>query len=292
MVRLWPKLVAWLAWIHRARTGPRGASVVVHPWESGMDNSPAWDEALVAVPEADHRHLKRRDVATVAASQRPTNREYRHYLGIVMALREAGWDTERQVTDSPFAVEDPSFTAITARAAIDLAAVAPQLGEDASQVTRIADDLRAGLSGLWDERAGWFRASNAKTGRRVGPATIAGLFALYADAANDVQRAGLIARLGAWERLVPVTVPSSDPSASTFDADRYWRGPVWVLTNWIVADGLERAGYDNRASSLRALTHSLVENAGFREYYDPRNGEGIGGYGFSWSAALTLAWLT
>jgi hypothetical protein len=28
------------------------------------------------------------------------------------------------------------------------------------------------------------------------------------------------------------------------------------------------------------------------EYYDPRNSQGIGGHGFSWSAALTLAWLT
>jgi hypothetical protein len=31
---------------------------------------------------------------------------------------------------------------------------------------------------------------------------------------------------------------------------------------------------------------------GFTEYYDPRNSAGIGGHGFSWSAALTLAWLT
>ena len=40
------------------------------------------------------------------------------------------------------------------------------------------------------------------------------------------------------------------------------------------------------------MTRGLVEHAGFREYYDPRDGEGIGGRGFSWSAALTLAWLS
>lgn len=292
MRHLWPRLVAWLVWIHRARSGPRGACVVVHPWESGMDNSPAWDEALVAVPEATHRHLERRDVATVAASQRPTNREYRHYLGVVMQLRAAGWDTERQIADSPFAVEDPGFTAITARAAIDLAQITPDLGHDASELTRIVDDLHAGMDRLWDERAGWFRAANVKTGRRVGPPTVAGLFAFYADAASDTQEAGLLARLDAWRRVAPVIVPSSDPNTATFDADRYWRGPVWVLTNWIVADGLARAGHADRAEHLRTLTRTLVENAGFREYYDPRDGEGIGGRGFSWSAALTLAWLS
>ena len=102
--------------------GPHGACVVVHPWESGMDNSPSWDEPLSTVPEATNVHIERRDVATVSAKQRPSTREYRQYLGIVEALRAAGWDTERQPADSPFAVEDPSFTAITARAAADLAA--------------------------------------------------------------------------------------------------------------------------------------------------------------------------
>ena len=29
----------------------------------------------------------------------------------------------------------------------------------------------------------------------------------------------------------------------------------------------------------------------FAEYFDPRDGTGIGGQGFSWSAALTLDWL-
>ena len=125
---LWPRLVAWLAWIERARTGPHLAAVVVHPWESGMDNSPAWDEPLAATPEVSNEHLERRDVVTVSAKQRPSTKEYRHYLGIVSALREAGWDTERQVRDSPFAVEDPAFTAITGRAASDLADIADVCG--------------------------------------------------------------------------------------------------------------------------------------------------------------------
>ena len=70
-----------------------------------------------AYPRRRTEHLERRDVASVAASQRPSNKEYRHYLGIVMQLRDAGWDTERQIADSPFAVEDPGFTAIIGRAA-------------------------------------------------------------------------------------------------------------------------------------------------------------------------------
>jgi hypothetical protein len=43
--------MAWLSWIEPARKGPHGANVVVHPWESGMDNSPSWDQPLSVVPE-------------------------------------------------------------------------------------------------------------------------------------------------------------------------------------------------------------------------------------------------
>jgi glycogen debranching enzyme len=85
-------------------------------------------------------------------------------------------------------------------------------------------------------------------------------------------------------------VASSDPHGEGFDPIRYWRGPVWVLVNWLVADGLVHAGFADRAQALRVETRALVEE-GFTEYYDPRDGAGIGGRGFSWSAALTLDWL-
>ncbi len=150
---LWPHLEAWLSWIERARSGPHGAALIVHPWESGMDNSPSWDEPLSVVPEVGNEHIERRDVATVAAAQRPTSREYRRYLGIVAALRAAGWDTERQPADSPFSVEDPAMTAITARAASDAAAAATVAGIDGGHVAAVGDAMRAGLDALVGRRA-------------------------------------------------------------------------------------------------------------------------------------------
>jgi glycogen debranching enzyme len=72
---------------------------------------------------------------------------------------------------------------------------------------------------------------------------------------------------------------------------RYWRGPVWVLVNWMVVDGLAHAGLDGLARRLREATLALVTREGFCEYFDPRDGTGIGGQGFSWTAALTLSWL-
>jgi mannosylglycerate hydrolase len=293
MSALWPKLVAWLAWIDRARRGPHGASAVVHPWESGMDNSPAWDAPLAATPETSNAHLERRDVKTVSANERPSTKEYRHYLGIVEALRDAGWDTERQMADSPFAVEDPAFTAITARAADDLAALATTVGEDAADVHAIAARARAGIASLWDDELGWYRAFDVRAGTFTGPATVAGLAGMYAGVDDDRsdRTEQVVARLDAWSHAMKFEVASSDPHGDGFDPIRYWRGPVWVLVNWLAADAFARASFTDRASSLCAQTRVLVEQ-GFNEYYDPRDGTGIGGEGFSWSAALTLYWLT
>jgi hypothetical protein len=289
---LLPHLVAWIEWVCRGRRGPHGAVVAVHPWETGMDNSPAWDEPLAATPKETHRHLERRDTRTVAAVQRPTTEEYQHYLGIVAALRAAGWDTEHQSEASPFAVEDPGFTAIAARAADDLAAAARASGDDqtSSAVQARAEQLRAGLEALWDDERRTYRAFDVLAGRAVGPATAGGLVALWAGCRPD-RAAALGARARAWTRAPGAGVMTSDPDADGFDPVRYWRGPVWVLVNWLVAEGARRTGDDSLAEQLRLETRALVAGAGFSEYYDPRDATGIGGTGFSWSAALTLWWI-
>jgi hypothetical protein len=288
---LWPRLVAWAEWLGRARRGPHGACVVVHPWESGMDNSPCWDAPLVAVPSAGNVHLERRDVATVAAALRPTDTDYRHYLGIVEQLRSAGWDTEAQVDASPFAVEDVAFTAIAARGAADLAAVGPEVGEDGAALDSLATQWRAALAALWDDEVGWFRPFDVRAAVALSPLTVGGLVAMWADGADSARVARMLARVDEWSARV-LAVTTCDPSALEFDPVRYWRGPVWVLVNWLVADGCLRAGRADRAEALRRSTLELVAREGFREYYDASTGAGIGGRAFSWSAALTLAWLT
>jgi hypothetical protein len=287
---LWPSMVAWLSWLERARKGPHGACVIVHPWESGMDNSPSWDAPLAAAPEVRDDHIERRDVRTVSAAQRPSQKEYRQYLGIVEKLKAAGWNTERQPEDSPFAVEDPSFTAIAARAAADLAAIASDAGEDGSRVAAMAATFKTGLEAMWDEAESWYRPFDTRRSAFVGPATSVGLVAVWAGVDPERVRA-VVRRIDEWTSGLACGVPTTDPGDVSFDPLRYWRGPVWVLINWLVAQGLEKGGYEDHAESLKATTRGLVDR-GFSEYYDPRNGDGIGGHGFSWSAALTLDWLT
>ena len=84
--------------------------------------------------------------------------------------------------------------------------------------------------------------------------------------------------------------PSTMPAIPGFDAKRYWRGPVWPFMNRLVADGFARYGFADIAERLRRDTRALIEAGGFREYFDPLTGAGLGGQGFSWTAAVWLVW--
>lgn len=60
-------------------------------------------------------------------------------------------------------------------------------------------------------------------------------------------------------------------------------------TNWYLARGLRRHGREDLACVIEDRSAALVEQSGFREYYDPFSGEGFGAEGFSWTAlALDL----
>ena len=83
-------------------------------------------------------------------------------------------------------------------------------------------------------------------------------------------------------------VPSTDPADPRFEPWRYWRGPVWAVVNWMLAEGLWKAGERRLAGDVRAGTGALIRDGGFCEYFDPMTGEGIGGATFSWTAAIAL----
>ena len=67
---------------------------------------------------------------------------------------------------------------------------------------------------------------------------------------------------------------------------RYWRGPTWVNSAWLVWLGLRRLGYAEPAQRMADALSEIVSREGLREYYDPRTGAGLGATDFAWTSLV------
>ncbi len=120
---------------------------------------------------------------------------------------------------------------------------------------------------------------------------------LFAGLASPAQAARLVADHFdnpieyAPNRNSQFRLPSVAKNERGYSPRRYWCGPIWIQMNWMIAAGLRRYGYIVQADSLVHDSLALIEQSGFREYYDPRDGGGCGATDFCWSAALALEML-
>ncbi len=285
--RLFPKLCAWHRWFHRERD-PEGTGLVttIHPWETGMDNSPAWDEALTAF--AVHPELEpyeRRDTSHIDSAQRPSDRDYDRYMTLVQIFREYGYGAEA-VQHSPFRIADIATNAILLRADRDLLLVARELGEPTTQIEGwIARSERA-FARLIEPRSGELRSYDQVRERHLPTTTHAAFLAFWGNAAP----LGLDSHLGQWLAGAKFAVSSMRPDDPAFDRYRYWRGPVWAITNFMIAEGVPEFGRKDLADRNLDDTNALISLSGFFEYFDPLDGRGLGGDEFSWTAAMWLYW--
>jgi hypothetical protein len=148
---------------------------------------------------------------------------------------------------------------------------------------------------LWDERRGLFLDQVMPGGARPAVATWAALAPLaLPDLPPEIGRRlveeHLLDPAAFWTPVPPPSVsarePSYEPGGGRGLVRRYWRGPSWVNSAWLLWIGLLRLGYSEQAAELGRQLCGAVEAAGLREYYDPRNGTGLGARDFAWSALI------
>jgi hypothetical protein len=290
---LFGPLRAWHAYLYRERDllGD-GLAAIRHPWESGQDDSPAWDPALDAIaldPEGVAPYA-RVDLTMAPADERPDPADYDHYIALVECFKRHGYDEVAMREHCPFWVVDPLFNSALAAAGEDLARIADALGEDPAPFRAQAQRTTAGLNArLRHRRFGRYVAYDVRRKRRLWAPVAAGFVPLLTAAPDAAQVGAVLRRLDTpqfWPAGRGIT--SYARHAPGYSRHQYWRGPIWANINWLLIRGLRRHGLDARARRLAGETVAMVRQHGFWEYYDPETGEGLGSERFSWTAALVL----
>ncbi len=281
---LWPKLKAWHDWFFAWRLD-NGAVCVTHPWESGRDNAPDWDISMARIDPVDVGEYHRRDITHVDNDMRPTKYDYDRYIWLVQQGARLKWNQAALLEQNPFRVADPTMTFLLLRAHRDLLLMGEALGLDVSGMSAEIELLEQGAQTLWNEELQSFDSRDVKSGTWCGCISNASYLCWLAGLASERQADHLRRSLDA----VTYGVASLDPSHPMFDGKRYWRGPSWTFMNYLIALGLEEHGHP-LADRLRQVSHDVILNHGFSEYFDPRSGEPAGGPLFTWTAAVWLAW--
>ncbi len=295
--RLYPRLVAQQRYLASARDPDgTGLAAIVHPWESGLDDSPAWDRDFdrIVVPAGALPPYRRRDLEHAAAADRPTDADYARFLYLLTLEREVGYDDARVLATSPFLIVDPLFNAIWLWSEHALAEIAGLVGADPAPHLAAARRIHNALIGkLWVAARKRFCAWDVRRDQREPEDTIVSFGPLLDPDLPPPIVAAICRELESpsfhpRQRGIHYLVPTYDERAADFDPERYWRGPIWLNTNWLLWHGLRQHGRTRLAEEIVASSVALVRQSGFREYFDPLDGSGHGSDRFSWSAALCI----
>jgi len=304
--QIFPALLAYHEWLYRERDPhEEGLALQIHPWETGLDNTPPWMSEL-------HEHLLpwwvrvlqktkldvvagwfRRDTTIVPAAERYSNIDAMALFDAQRRLRRKEYNIDKILDHSLFTIEDLAFNAIFIRANDHLIAIAKTLRAELSEALLKRMDLtKKALDELWDPYTEMYYPRDFVNHKLLKEPSVAALLPLYAGCI-DKERAALLVKSLENAHMFgpPHPVPSVPLNSPWFDPKRYWQGPTWLNMNWLIADGLIRYGYKDHAEALVESSLELVEKGEFNEYYNPLTGEPLGAPNFSWTAAVALDWL-
>ena len=282
------KLKKYLDWFFNYRdTNKIGLVSIIHPWESGLDNSPIWDSSLDKVKIEENLKYERRDLNVSRSSNRPLKKDYDGYITLLNQFKKDKYNPSKIVNDSMFNVIDIGFNSILIRATKDLVEVAKKFNLDFSDLKNKISKSEESLIKFYKDEEHSFFSYDFKNHNLIKVDAISNYFVLFANLQNEDINNKIINKLKEYNSQNEYFFTTVNPKDKTFEETRYWRGPVWINSNWIVYQGLLDKD-KNFSNLIKKKTLELLENKKFHEYYNYKTGECLGANNFSWSAALYL----
>lgn len=213
---------------------------------------------------------------------------------------DCGWDNA-SAFDIGYFVESPDLPAYLMLQMNTLARLAENLGQTGSDEERRIWQQRkqnwikkkeqmeeAFYTHCWENDRFVTKKSNSH--EYVKDACLLNLMPLVlGEQLKEEQRNLLIERLK-QEFLTECGLATESPYSAKFDADGYWRGPIWAPVTYLIVDGLYRAGEEELAREIGRKFCSMLENraGGNYENFDAKTGKGLRAPGYTWTASVYL----
>lgn len=300
---VFPALLAYHQWLYAERDPHgEGLTLQIHPWETGLDNTPPWITALhehqlplwirlVAKTRVDKVIGRfRRDVHYKLPGERLSTVDGLAFYSIQRRLRRKSYDIDKILSHSLLVVEDLTFNCIFIRANEHLRHIAQTINKPLpDELLERMQKTEAALDQLWDAYSAQYYSRNFVTHKPLKEPSIATLMSLYAGSITKERAEQLVSLLHDENQFgTAYPVPSVPFNSPHFKPHGYWQGPAWLNTNWLIIDGLRRYGFKEEAEALTQASLEMVAQSGFYEYFSPLDASPAGAANFSWTAALII----
>lgn len=248
---------------------------IIHTWESGIDNSPIYDKAL----SISGKFL--------------TLKWLRSLFKQLKVLKGCNWELNQIFEKDYFIYKDLLYNCLYIQGCRELSYLLNQAGrksdgEQYMQRARLLED--AFIKYCWNSDKNCFfnlygksnKMDDVKSAMSLVPLILEGL---PPNMSYSLVEDHLLNEKEFWTNYPVPSVAIDEPSYSE-GGPLLWRGPTWININWMIIKGLKQHGFENVAIELASRTIDLVKKHGFREFYNPRTGEGMGAKLFGWSTLV------
>lgn len=298
--KIFPHLLKYHQWLYRERDPHKeGLIILVHPWESGMDNSPPWTTAALEIrlplwiTAVNKLKLSvfgnrlRKDTRKIPIEQRASLLDELIFYHVQQRLRRKYYDSEKILMRSHFSVQDLAFNSILIRANTLLQKIADEIKQELpAELLASMQKTESALEELWHKEDKQYYSRSFISYKLIEQPTIATFLPLYAGSISEERAKVLVDGLLSSKFWSKFPIPTVSRHSSYYRGNSYWQGPAWVNTNWLIHDGLRRYGFHEEAEQLRNKTIQMIHDGGFWEYFNPDSGQGLGAKNFSWTASL------
>ena len=281
ILKLLPSMLKCLEYLLRERNLLNDNLIcIIHPWESGTDAAPYFDEVCGVDVRKPSWFLKYMFA----------------YLRQLKEIEQLAWDGKRALKNGAFAFQDVGMNGLVAAGAMAVSRLFSATGDvaNAKKCKGMANAISEACENLlWDERRGfyyprWLRPQPDSVFRTCLNGIMPLLSGLVSKDRAERVITGYINSTAHFACDYGVQFNSAkEHDLKWFKDSMLWRGPcIWISMNWAAAQAASIYGRPDIASAITAKTARLIAENGFHEFYDPQTGKGKGAGMFTWPALV------